>query len=141
MEIHEFLLNAEGIFWVSMAAGGGFLLNRFPALASEILCFSSSCFSFFSRSFCSFCSFSALLFSLLLSFSPWSDLLGDKQISSAAESLPTFDVLIFNGSMDGFGFSGSFSVPLGSGARAGKVCERGIGGGRRGDCGVGIGDL
>lgn len=136
MDILEFLVNAEGIFWVSMAAGGGFLLNRFPALPSEILCFSSSYFSIFSRSFCSL---SALLFSLLLSFSPWSDLLGDKQISSAAESLPAFDVLNFNGSMDGFGFSGSFSVPLGSGARAGKVCEQGIGGGRRGDCGVGIG--
>ena len=138
MDIHEFLLNAEGIFWVSMAAGGGFLFDRFPALPSEILCFSSSCFSFFSRSFCSF---SALLFSLLLSFSPWSDLLDDKQISSAAELLPTFNVLVFNGSMDGFGLSDSFSVPLGSGARAGKVCEWGIGGGRSGDCGVDIGDL
>jgi hypothetical protein len=83
MDIHEFLLKAEGIFWVSMAAGGGFLLSRFPVLLSALLCFSFSCFALLSRSFCSF---SAFLFSLLLSFSPWSDQLGDKQISSVASS-------------------------------------------------------
>ena len=39
-DTHEFLRNAWGIFWVSIAAGGGFLLKRFPALMSAALCLS-----------------------------------------------------------------------------------------------------
>ena len=139
IEIHEFLLNAEGIFWVSMAAGGGFLLNRFPDLTSVDFAFSSSCLDFFSLSFCSF---SAFFFSLLFLFSPWSDQLGDKHISSAAESSPSRAVLVLKGSTDGLGFSGTFSVSRESGPRTGNVCERGMGVGRNGDCGIGgIGGL
>lgn len=95
MDIHESLLNAEGIFWVSMAAGGGgLLLKRFAALTSAAFWRSPSCLSFFSRSFSSF---SALRLSFFLCFSPWSDQLGEMHISFEPFSLSLTSVLTFKG--------------------------------------------
>lgn len=92
-EIHEFRLREVGIFCVSIAAGGCFLLNRLPAFTSVAFCRSSSCLSFLSRSLCSL---SAFRFSFFLAFSPWSDQLGERQISAGFSSR-AMSVLTVNG--------------------------------------------
>ena len=74
---------AAGIRCVSIAAGGGRLLNRFPAALASA-CFSFSTFlAFFS---CSFFSRSTRFFSFFFLLLPKSDQLGDTQISAAGTS-------------------------------------------------------
>lgn len=137
-EIHEFRLRAGGIFWVSIAAGGGFLLNRFPALISDAFCLSSFCFSLFSRSFCSLSDF---FWSFFLCFSPWSDQLGEWHISWGLGFSTSFEVLTRNGFAMGCEVGAALSDPFTPSDRSGEVCERGIGYGRRGEWGAATGDL
>ena len=83
-ELPEFLLKADGIFCVSIAAGG-FLLKRLPAIYSA-LCLSASRVCCLSGSFLS-CPSLFFSFSLFLLVPLKSDQLGDKHISDSSLSL------------------------------------------------------
>ncbi len=86
---------AAGILCVSIAAGGGRLLSRFPAAFAAACSSFSSFFAFFS---CSFFSRSSRFFSFFFLLFPKSDQLGDTHISVAGKS---FDRAPCSGPIEG----------------------------------------
>lgn len=86
---------AAGILCVSIAAGGGRLLSRFPAAFAAACSSFSNFFAFFS---CSFFSRSSRFFSFFFLLFPKSDQLGDTHISVAGKS---FDRTPCSGPIEG----------------------------------------
>jgi hypothetical protein len=113
------LPRATGIRWVSIAAGGGFLLKRLLGFGAWALRFSSSFFTFFS---CFFLSSAALLFDCLVFSLPRTDQVGEWHIEGELCSPCRF----------GAACSSIFELASeGSMVRFGAVTERGgiLGGG------------